>query len=168
MGLGGFDEWQTETDYSILTRLERWTLERMVWGAQGKDIPKLRAYYLARTYREAAEPMAKFHSLVMGLTESKLRFASPMEFEDDQIVYRNAMRTKADGLFAGTVADELEKCVCAAEEQVKNPFAAKAVREFREAWDKYKAEAIATEAKWQEDLKGGAASKAMKVVGAPE
>ena len=143
-------------------------MERMLWGAQGKDIPKLRAYYLARTYREAAEPMAKFYSLIMGLTESKLRFASPMEFEDEQIVYRNAMRTKAYGPAAGTVADELEKCLVEAEKAVKNPFAAQALKEFRGAWDKYKAEAIATEAKWQEDLKGGAASKEMKIVGAPE
>ena len=143
-------------------------MERMLWGAQGKDIPKLRAYYLARTYREAAEPMAKFYSLIMGLTESKLRFASPMEFEDEQIVYRNAMRTKADGPSAGTVADEMEKCLVEAEETVRNPFAAQALKEFREEWDKYKAEALDTEAKWLEDLKGGASSKEMKIVGAPE
>ena len=129
--LGGFDEWMAETTTAVLARLERWTMERMLWGAQGKDIPKLRAYYLARTYREAAEPMARFFSLVMGLTESKLRFASPMEFEDNQIVYRNAMRTKAEGLFAGTVADELEKCLVEAEKAVKNPLAAQALKEFR-------------------------------------
>lgn len=159
VGLGFYD-WMAEATSEILARMEKWVMERLLWGASGVDVPALRAYYLKRTYREAAESIGRFYELIMGAAEQRMSFASPVEFEDDQVVLRNAMRM---GL-----ADALEKCVTEAEMVVKNPFAAEEVRTFRKAWDKYRADAEVSEAKWREDLKGGAESKAMKIVGAPE
>jgi len=166
--LHGFYDWMAESEHSALARMERWVMERLLWGGSGEDIPKLRAYFLKRTYREGAEAMARFYTLAMSCAEEKLTFASPMEFEDDQIIYRNAMRTKGEGMFAGTVADELEKCVAEAEKAVKDPFAAAELKVFRKGWDKYKADAVESEKRWWEDVKGGASSKPMKIVGAPD
>ena len=166
--LGGFYFWHAETEHKVLSRMEKWVMERLLWGAQGDDVPALRAYYLKRTYRDVAEEIGRFHELIMSCAEETLTFASPMEFEDYQVLYRTAMRTKADGFFAGTVAEEMEKCLAAAERKVEDPLAAAEVKDLREAWDKYKADAIESEAKWQEDVKGGAAEKPMKIVGAPE
>ena len=159
VGLGFYD-WHAEAQNEVLARMEKWVMERLLWGASGADVPALRAYYLKRTYREAAESIGRFYELIMGAAEQRMAFASPMEFEDDQIVLRNAMRMGR--------TEEMEKCVAAAERAVRNPFAAEEVRAFRAAWDKYRADAEASEAKWQKDLKGGAESKAMKIVGAPE
>ena len=159
VGLGFYD-WMAEATSDILARMEKWVMERLLWGGMGADVPSIRAYYLKRTYREAAESIGRFYELIMGAAEQRMTFASPVEFEDSQVILRNAKRM---GL-----ADELEKCVAEAERTVKNPFAAEEVRTFRKAWDKYRADAEASEAKWREDLEGGAESKAMKIVGAPE
>jgi len=166
--LDGFYYWMAETSSDTLCRMERWVQERILWGSMGEDVPALRAYYLKRTFREGAEAMGRFFELAMSCAEEKLTFASPMEFEDNQIIYRNAMRTKAGGLFSGTVADEMEKCVAEAEKAVKDPVAARELKEFRTAWDKYKADALKSEADWLQDVKGGAESAAMKIVGAPD
>ena len=143
-------------------------MERLLWGASGADVPKLRAYYLKRTFREAAEDVGRFYSLVMSAAIENLTFASPMEFEDCDIILRNAMRTKADGFFAGSVADELEKCIASAEKRVRDPMAAAEVRSLRRAWDGYRASAIREEKKWLDDVKSGAEDKEMKIIGAPE
>ena len=164
----GFYDWHAEAEGGVLSRMEKWVMERLIWGGSGDDVPALRAYYLKRTYREAAEPMGRFFDLVMGAAEKRMTFASPVEFEDEHVIYRNAMRTKAEGLFAGTVADELEKCLDEAAKKAVNPQSAAEVREFREAWEKYRKAALASEEKWQKDLKDGAESKPMKIVGAPD
>ena len=165
----GFYDWMAEAGCNALAWMDKWVMERLIWGAQGDDIAKLRAYYLKRTFREAAEPMAKFYQTVMGLASEKLAFASPIEFEDAQVLYRTAMRTKAEGLFAsGTVADELENLLCEAEDKAKDPNVAAELRLFREAWDKYKADALVSEEKWKQDVTTGAAEKPMKIVGAPD
>ncbi len=49
-----------------------------------------------------------------------------------------------------------------------NPHSAAEVREFRAAWEKYRKAALVSEENWQKDLKDGAESKPMKIVGAPD
>lgn len=164
----GFYDWHAEAGSLVFEDMERWTLERMLWGSMGRDVPRLRAYYLKRTYREAAEPMAKFYQLVYSFTEESMRFNAPLEFEDFQVVYRNAMRHRAKGLFAGTVAEELEGYLRQAEKCAKSRFTIEAVADFRKQWDKYKAEAVKSEADWTADCEKGANSDPIKVVGAPE
>ncbi|MBR2919890.1 MAG: hypothetical protein IKC27_00855 [Kiritimatiellae bacterium] len=164
----GFFDWHAEAESKALSNMEKWVMERLLWGASGADVPKLRAYYLKRTFREAAEDVGRFYSLVMSAAIENLTFASPMEFEDCDIILRNAMRTKADGFFAGSVADELEKCIASAEKRVRDPMAAAEVRSLRRAWDGYRASAIREEKKWLDDVKSGAEDKEMKIIGAPE
>lgn len=166
--LGKLYDWHAESQNAAFSRMDQWVMERLIWGSMGDDVPALRAYYLKRTYREAADAMAKFYSLVMSTAAEKLAFASPIEFEDDQIIYRTALRTKGNGLFAGTVADRLEKYVVEAEKAVKDPLAAIEVKNFRQAWDEYRTKAATSEKNWKDDCAGGAASKLMKIVGAPE
>jgi hypothetical protein len=164
----GFYEWHAEAENGLFCRMDKWVMERLLWGASGDNVPSLRAYYLKRYYRDAAEHIAKFYSLIMTCASETLAFASPMEFEDDSIILRTAMRVKAPGLFSGTVAEELEKCVKKAEESVRDHVAKRAVAKFRTAWDAYLKKAKADEEKWLKDVEGGAEMKEMKIVGAPE
>ena len=164
LGLHCVYDWMAEAEDGVLARMEKWVMERLLWGAQGDDVPTLRAYYLKRTYREAAESIGRFYELVMSCSEKGLTFASPMDFENNQIIVRNAMRTKAKGLFAGTVAEEMEKCVVDAERRVKDSLAAKEVKDFRAAWDKYKSDALASEAEWRADLMGSTDLKPIAIV----
>lgn len=164
----GFYEWHAEAENGLFCRMDKWVMERLLWGASGDDVPALRAYYLKRYYRDAAEYIAKFYSLIMTCASQTLSFASPMEFEDDAIILRTAMRVKAPGLFSGTVAEELEKYVKKAEESVRDHVAKRAVAKFRSAWDAYLKKAKADEEKWLKDVDGGAEMKEMKIVGAPK
>jgi hypothetical protein len=164
----GFYDWHAEAENGLFCLMDKWVMERLLWGASGDDVPSLRAYYLKRYYRDAAEHIAKFYSLIMTCASENHSFASPMEFEDDAIILRTAMRVKAPGLFSGSVADELEKCVKKAEDSVRDHVAKKAVARFRAAWDKYLKSAKSHENKWIEDVNGGAEMKEMKIVGAPE
>ena len=168
----GFVDWHAEAERkgfsSILSRMEKWVMERLLWGSMGDDVPALRAYYLKRTFREAAEPVGRFYSLAMSCALENLAFALPMEFDDGEVVIRNAMRTKAAGLFAGSVADEMEKCVAEAERRVRDPMAAEEVRSLRIAWDKAFADASQKEAEWLRDVAGGESEKEARILGAPE
>lgn len=136
-------------------------------GANGEDVPKLRAYYLKRTYREAAEPIARFFELVMRAAKDRLTFASPMEFEDNEIIFRNTMRIKS-GIFGKTVFEQLEDCVVDAEKAAESSVAKSEVAIFRAMWNKMRAAAEKAEAAWRKDVEGGADSKPMKIVGAPD
>ena len=164
----GFYDWHAEAENKVLSRMEKWVMERLLWGASGSDVPSLRAYYLKRTFREAAEDVGRFYSLIMSAANENFTFASPMEFEDFDIVLRNAMRTKADGASGGSVADELEKCLLSAERRVRSPLAAAELRSLRAAWEKYRASAVKEEEKWLKDVQGGDESKEMKIVGEPQ
>lgn len=164
----GFCDWHAEAENGLFCRMDKWVMERLLWGASGYDVPVLRAYYLKRYYRDAAEHIARFYSLIMTAASETLAFASPMEFEDNAIILRTAMRVKAPDPFPGTVADELEKCIKEAEESVRDPVAVRAVSKFRVAWDRYLKEAKSHEENWIKDVNGGAEMKALKIVGTPE
>ena len=172
----GFYDWHAETtgwygdkgNQVYLSLMDRWVMARLLWGAAGKDVAALRAYYIARTYREAAEPVAKFYQTIMSLASKKLMRVSPMEFEDSSPIIRTAMKTKSDKLFCKTIIDELEGYIKDAEKSVKDPIAKASVQYLREAWDDYRARGEKDEAEWQKDVNGGAAAKAMKIVGAPD
>lgn len=170
----GLRDWHAETSnwlgprgsMPFLGMMDRWTMGRLLWGSRGADVAALRGYYLKRTFREAADAVGRFYQRIMSLAAERMAFAAPMEFEDDAIVLRMAMRTPATG--GGTVADELEGLVRAAEAAVRDPGAAASVCSLREAWNEYRAAAEAAEAQWRLDAAGGAAAKAVKIVGAPD
>jgi len=164
----GFYDWMAEAGCTPLAWMDKWVMERLLWGAQGDDVAKLRAYYLARTFREAAPAMAKFYQTVMRMASEKLAFAAPIEFEDQHVLYRTALRNRASGWFAGTIADELEACLRDAEKAAEDPNVAHEVQLIREAWDTYRADGEKDEATWKNDLKSGADTQAVKIVGAPD
>ena len=172
----GFYDWHAETTNwngekgtkPYLSLMDKWVMTRLIWGAAGDDVAKLRAYYLKRTFREAAEPVAKFYQTLMSLASEKLMLSSPMEFEDSSVLLRTAMRAKSGKMFCKTVLDELEGYVKDAEKAAEDRNAKDAVRCLREAWDNYRADAAKDETEWQKDLSGGAAAKPMKIVGAPD
>lgn len=163
----GFYDWHAEATQAEIARMEKWVMARMLWGSNGEDVPKLRAYYLKRTYREAAEPIARFFELVMRAAKERLTFASPMEFEDNEIIFRNTMRIKS-GIFGKTVFEQLEDCVVDAEKAAESSVAKNEVALFRAMWNKMRAAAEKAEEAWRKDVEGGADSKPMKIVGAPD
>ncbi len=138
-----------------LALMDRWVTARVLWGAQGDDVAALRAYYLKRTFREAAEPVGRFYQTLMSLASERLRFDAPMDFEDYSVLLRTAMRTKSRRLFCTTVLDELDGYVRDAEGAAKTFCAMDAVRLFREAWDDYRADAVKNEAEWKKENSAG-------------
>lgn len=165
LGTGKFYDWMAESEHTEFSRMEKWVMERILWGSMGDDVPALRAYYLKRTFREAAESVGRFYELIMACAKEKLSFASPMEFEDEYIIYRNAMRSKAPGSFKGSVAEEAAACLEKAKTEVKDPIAAAVLKELCDAWDKYRADAEKSEAAWAEERKADAAVKAVPIPG---
>jgi len=145
----GLDEIILEGDISPMAMMERWVVTRLMWEPQ-HEVADLRAYFLQRTFREAAPDMEKFFETFFSLIYRDYAPYKPMDFEELNNFGRLALQTKSPQAQNRAVADDLTDILNSAAKKVKNPEAARLLGLFREDWDKY----METARKLEADAKG--------------
>jgi len=145
----GLSEAILEGDSSPLAMMERWVVTRLMWEPQ-HEVADLRAYFLRRTFREAAPDMEKFFETFYSLIYRDYAPYKPMEFEDLNDFGRLALRTKSVQNQSRAVADDLTDNLNMAAKNVKNPEASRLLAQFREKWDAYMVAALKLEAEAKE------------------
>lgn len=112
--------------------LEQWCMMRLFWEPR-QDVERLRDYFCARTYREAAPAMARFHARLRLLQQQEKR---AVEFEEQRETAFLALKTPADH-GDGTLADDLERLLQQARGEVRHPQAREHVEAAWKAWTEY-------------------------------